>query len=76
MGVPDLSTLLFRDNMFRMPRERLDRRKILPVYDSDSGSIRISGGLNADVPFKALGNFDHSLIHLRRVRGMIHVGID
>jgi hypothetical protein len=59
VDVPNLSTLLFRDKMFRMPRESLDRRKILPVYHRDSGSIRISGGFNADVSFIALGNFEY-----------------
>jgi hypothetical protein len=37
-----------------MPRESLDRRKILPVDDGDSGFIRISSGLNADVPYLAI----------------------
>jgi hypothetical protein len=75
VGVPNLSTLPFRNKMFRMPRESLDRRKILPGDDGDSGFIRISSGLNADLPYIALGNFDHSFIH-RRALGVIDVGID
>src|SRR5262245_60786687 len=75
VAIPDLSSLSLGDHVLGVSGKCRDGFEILPVDDSDAGSIGISCRLDAQIALVGLGALDHSFVHLGML-GMIDLGVD